>query len=148
MTNTHIKVIYAEDYVSRNPNSFYLDPVEQKEISDIVNNCKNKTSTDWSRIDMPLIKKVIDCIVIPLTHICNIYFSTGLFPQKMKTAKVIPLFKAGDKLNFNNYRPVSLLCPFSKILEKLFIARLDKFIEKHKLLTDSQYGLRANRSTA
>ncbi len=66
----------------------------------------------------------------------------------MKTAKVIPLFKSGDKHEFTNYRPVSILPQFSKILEKLFNDRLDKFIDKHKLLYDSQYGFRKNHSTS
>ncbi len=65
----------------------------------------------------------------------------------MKTAKVIPMYKTGNKHHFTNYRPISLLPQFSKILEKLFNNRLCKFIDKHKLLTDSQYGFRANRST-
>ena len=66
----------------------------------------------------------------------------------MKTAKVIPMYKTGNKHHFTNYRPISLFPQFSKILEKLFNDRLCKFIDKYKLLTDSQYGFRANRSTA
>lgn len=59
------------------------------------------------------------------------------------------MFKSGKQhFFFTNYRPVSLLPQFSKILEKLYCNRLDKFIEKHKLLDDSQYGFRENRSTA
>ena len=50
--------------------------------------------------------------------------------------------------HFTNYRPVSLLPQFSKILEKLFNNRLEKFIVKHKLLSDSQYGFRSNSSTS
>ena len=65
----------------------------------------------------------------------------------MKIAQVLPLYKTGDKHHFTNYRPISLLPQFSKILEKLFNNRLDKFIEKHKLLSDSQYGFRSNSST-
>lgn len=66
----------------------------------------------------------------------------------MKIAKVIPLYKTGDRHHFTNYRPVSLLSQFSKILEKRFTERLDNFIEKHKLLVDSQYGFRTDRSTS
>ena len=63
-------------------------------------------------------------------HICNLSFSKGVFPDAMKIARVIPLFKSGDKHVFTNYRPVSLLPQFSKILERLFNNRLDSFIEK------------------
>ncbi len=66
----------------------------------------------------------------------------------MKIAKVIPLYKTGNKHQFTNYRPVLLLSQFSKILEKLFNNRLDKVIDKYKLLTESQYGFRSNRATS
>lgn len=132
----------------RNPSSFFLRATEEGEIKEIVNKFKNKISTDCEEIDMTIVKRVIDGILKPLTHICNLSFLTGKFPDKMKVAKVIPLYKTGDKHNFTNYRPVSLLPQFSKILEKLFNTRLDTFIEKHKLLTDSQYGFRENRSTS
>ena len=66
----------------------------------------------------------------------------------MKVAKVLPLFKSGDKDSFNNYRPVSLLPQFSKILEKLFDNRMQEFIDKHSLLNECQYGFRQNRSTS
>lgn len=136
------------DLLDSNPNSMFLKAADEKEIIDIVSNCKNKRSTDWNDIDMALIKVVIGVIVKPLTYICNLSFKTGVFPCKMKTAKVIPLYKAGDRNQFTNYRPVSLLSQFSKILEKLYVSRLDNFIEKHELLVDSQYGFRSNRSTS
>ena len=66
----------------------------------------------------------------------------------MKIAKVVPLYKAGEKNVFTNYSPVALLLQFSKILEKLFIKRLDKYIDKFSLLNDSQYGFRSGKSTA
>ena len=66
----------------------------------------------------------------------------------MKIARVIPIFKGGEKNVFTNYRPVSLLPQFSKILEKLFDKRLESFINKNNLLSDSQYGFRRGRSTS
>ncbi len=66
----------------------------------------------------------------------------------MKIAKVFPLYKTGDRHNFSNYRPLSLLPQFPKILEKLFYNRLDKFLDGHKFISDSQYGFRPNSSTS
>lgn len=144
-----VGVTSAEQYCGeRNSDSLSLGTVDKKEIIDIVKKCLNKTSLDGDDIDMALIKKVIDGIATPLCHICNLSFEAGIFPAKMKIAKVIPLFKAGDKHNFTNYRPVSLLSQFSKILEKLYVERLDTFIDKHNILMDSQYGFRSSRSTS
>lgn len=119
-----------EDIVHKNSYSIFIRGADEKEILDIVKKFKNKKSTDWTEIDMSLVKDIIECIVKPLTHICNQSFQTGIFPSKMKTAKVIPIYKSGDRHLFSNYRPISLLSQFSKILEKQFVQRLDNFIEK------------------
>ena len=129
-------------------NSMYLYEVEENELLIIVNNLKSKKSSDCDDIDMCTVKRVIKEIVQPLTYICNLSFSTGVFPDKMKIAKVIPLFKSGADDNFSNYRPVSLLPQLSKILEKLFNNRMEKFIEKYHLMHASQYGFRTNTSTS
>lgn len=128
--------------------SMFLTATNENEIIKIVNDCKNKKSTDWNDLDMAIIKKLICNIATPLTYICNTSFLNGEVPQLMKIAKVIPIYKNGDSHQFTNYRPISILSQLSKILEKLFVARLNGFISSHSLLHDSQYGFRKNRSTA
>ena len=93
-------------------------------------------------------KNIAHNIVQPLNHICNLSFASGTVPKNMKISKVVPLFKSGDKSQFTNYRPVALLKQFSKVLEKLFCKRLNKFIEKNNLISESQYGFRPSRSTS
>ena len=82
--------------------------------------------TDFNNVNMSIIKKVIGDIVELFAFICNKSFETGVFPNEMKIAKVVLIYKGGDKTSFTNYRPISLLSQFSKILEKLFMNRLDK----------------------
>ena len=94
---------------------------------------------------MVIIKEVIDDIVRPLTYVCNQSLQS-VFPNNMKLAKVIPIFKNGEKHHMENYRTVSLLPQFSKILEKLFVKQLDVFIDKYRLLSEHQYGFRKNRT--
>lgn len=134
--------------IDRNPYSMFLTAVDENEVFEIVKKCKNQKSLDCNDIDMIVVKRVIEAIIKPFTYICNLSLQTGRFPDRMKIAKVIPLYKSGNKHHFTNYRPVSLLPQFSKILEKLFNNRLEKFIDKHKLLTESQYGFRSSRSTS
>ena len=83
---------------------------------------------------MDIVKRIMTNIVKPFSHICNTSFISGIFPDNMKIAKVVPLCKAGENNLFTNYRPVSLLSQFSKILEKLFSKRLDKYIDNSSLL--------------
>ena len=85
---------------------------------------------------------------MPLTAIFNTSFQTGVFPSSMKLTQNIPIFKSGSKAEFNNYRPISLLSQFSKILEKLYNKRLEQFVNKNKVLSNSQYGFRSSMSTS
>ena len=137
------------DYLTNyNEKSMFLSPVIDTEVIDIVRSFKNKNSKDCHDMSMSLLKQIFSSVVKPIVHICNMSFTTGVFPDSMKTAKVIPLFKAGDKKSFSNYRPISILTQFSKILEKLFNNRLENFLEKYKILSDNQYGFRKNSSTS
>ena len=84
-------------------------------------------------------KNIKESIKTPLTHICNKSFSSGLFPSELKIANVVPIFKSGDEMVFSNYRPVSVLPVFSKLLERLMYNRLISFINENKLLYDYQF---------
>jgi Notch-like protein len=64
----------------------------------------------------------------------NLSLSKGTVPDMMKISKTIPIYKSGDEHSLNNYRPISLLPTFSKILEKLMYKRLVNFLEKKKLI--------------
>ena len=119
--------------------TIFLNPVDDQEIIRTVQNGKHKMSTDYNDINMLMVKNIITQIVRPFVHICNVSFQTGVFPDKMKIAKVVPLFKSGEKNVFTNYRPISLLQQFSKMLEKLY---------KQDILSSSQYGFRSNMSTS
>ena len=137
------------DYMNnRNPNSMFMAPVTENEVNNMKKTCKNKTSEDSDNISMSFLKDVFGYVVKPFTYICNLSFECGIFPNSMKTSKVIPQFKSGNKSSFSNYRPVSLLSQFSKILEKLFDKRLQSFMDKNCLISECQYGFRSGCSTS
>ena len=81
-------------------------------------------------------------------YITNLSLSSGTVPDQMKIARVVPSFKAGDLSLFTNYRPVSVLPAFSKILERIVYNRLINFLNKFNILSSNQYGFRKNHSTA
>ncbi len=93
----------------RNISSMFLSGVNESDVIETVRQCKNKQSTDINNIDMVIIKQVFYYIVRLLTYICNQSFQKGIFPNNMKLAKVIPVFKNGNKHCMDNCRPVSLL---------------------------------------
>lgn len=127
-----VKNYVDESIINMNPNTIFLKKITERELIDVVNNFKNKKSTDCDDIDMTLVKHIIDSIARPLTHICNQSLQSSIFPNQIKVAKVIPIYKNSNKHQFSNYRPISLL-PHFQILEKLFIHRLDYFIETQNL---------------
>lgn len=129
-------------------NSMFLKEVNECELIQVVKKFKPKKSTDYMDISMYLVKEIIYSIAQPLTLICNKSFEQGIFPDDFKVARVVPIFKSGNKELFTNYRPVSLLPQFSKILEKMFSGRLDSYLDKHNVLADNQYGFRSKRSTS
>ena len=94
-----------------------------------------------------MLKLIAPHIVKPLTLIINQSLFTGKFPDKLKVAKVIPLFKKDDKLVMDNYRPVSLLTSVSKVFEKVAHRQLSNYFTNNSLFYKSQYGFRAEHST-
>ena len=137
------------DYLgASNVNSMVLTEVNEVELLNIVSDFTPKTSTDLNSFDMQSIKAVFPSITKPFAYICNLSLTQGVFPDQMKVAKVVPLFKSGRRDIVSNYRPVSILPQFSKILEKVFHRRLESFIERSHILNDCQYGFRKNSSTS
>lgn len=82
-----------------------------------------------------------------LSNIINVIFKHGTFPSSLKKAKLIPVHKKGDTTDVRNYRPISILSSISKLIEKLFLKRINKYLNKFKLLKPCQFGFRAGSST-
>ena len=127
--------------------NFSNTPVTCTEILETLKLLQPKLSQDFNGLSMYLVKKLSFQLAKPLCHLINLSFSTGVVPTQLKIAKIIPIFKSGDPLCMDNYRPISLLSCFSKIFEKIACIRLSIFLENNKLLSDNQFGFRSNHST-
>ena len=129
-------------------NSFFLQSASEQEVTEICSSFRSGTAPGYDSISMNVVKESFNLICAPLTYIINLSLNSGLVPQEMKIARVIPLFKSGDKSLFTNYRPVSVLPVFSKFLERIVYNRLINFLNKYDILSRNQYGFRKNYSTA
>ena len=127
--------------------SMYIEPVSEDTVVNTTLSLKSKTSSGHDEISTKLMKNAIHPIKVPLTHIINSSLSSGIFPDKMKIAKVVPVYKASDPTILNNYRPISLLPAFSKLLEKIMFNKIVSFLDRYKVLYKHQYGFRAKHST-
>ena len=108
----------------------------------------SKKAPGYDSFPMHVIKYLFHLISAPLADIINLSLLKGIFPDKLKIAKIIPIFKAEDPNFFVNYRPISLLSNFSKFFEKVMYNRLVEFAEKHDILYRCQFGFRKNHSTS
>ena len=90
-----------------------------KEIENIIRSLKTKESHGYDEITTRILKISAPFISFPLTYIFNKAMIAGIFPSRLKYAPIKPIFKNGDKKKIANYRPISLLPSFSKILEKI-----------------------------
>jgi hypothetical protein len=109
---------------------------------------KPKAAHGYDAITANLIKASAPFISSPLTYICNTSLSTGMFSSRLKYSEITPIHKKGDKIDMSNYRPISLLSTFSKILEEVIYKRLLSHLNKYNILVKEQFGFRENSSTA
>ena len=126
-------------------NSLFLRPTDTDEIMKEINQLKNKTTLDFR---VTLLKYAKQELVNGLVIIFNKSFQEGCFPEILKIAKVIPVHKGDVKTDPGNYRPISLLSVFDKLLEKVMLNRLLQFLNKNDILYKYQFGFRKNHATS
>lgn len=128
-------------------NTFYLEPIGQNEVLNIIKRLKTKNSFGIDEIPPKLVKECKEYLTFPYTLLINQSFKEGVFPDALKISLIKPIHKKGDMTNPNNYRPIALLPTSSKIFEAAMANRLTSFYEKYSILHDCQHGFRKNRST-
>ena len=123
------------DYLkNRNSNSLFLTPITEQDIEIIIQSLNPRKAIGPYNTPVFLLKILSRHVAKPLSTIVNQSFQTGIFPDALKVGKVTPLHKKDSCDNRSNYRPISILSAFSKIIEKLMYDRLYGFLDKFELL--------------
>ena len=136
---------YLQNYSEHN---FFMTPTTKYEIIDVINNNISNKSCGPNSIPNNIFHLIKHNIAEPLSEIINLSFTTGIYIDKLKIAKVIPIYKEkGDKLLSKNFRPISLLSNINKIFEKIMHTRLYSFLEDQGFIYENQFGFRKNHST-
>lgn len=133
--------------VRRISDSIFLRPASENEIILLINNLNIKKSCGPDNIPALTLKNNVAAFAKILAQIFDLIIQTGVYPDCLKIAKVVPIFKSGETSDCNNYRPISTLSIFNKILEKMLVNRITDFLNLHKILFDLQYGFRPGSST-
>ena len=137
---------YKSDMPAKNDLSMFVTPVPEPEMKKLIMQL-NDGAPGRDGVTAKSLKCITDHIAMPLSGLANLSFTQGIFPKDLKIAMVSPLYKAKDPMIFSNYRPISLLSSFSKILEKLMSNRLLNFLNNCDILNKYQFGFRNNHST-
>ena len=127
--------------------SFYFHPITISDVRKAIKQLKPKKSSGADGISPYLINIACDIVAPYLLKIFQASFDQHNFPEKWKTAKVIPIHKSGNPNDPNNYRPIALIPTFAKVFEKILTFRLTNYFEQHAILSVSQNGFRKNKST-
>ena len=128
-------------------NSLFLKPTDPKEIEAIILSLNNSKSSGPFSIPIRLLKTLAKGVSESYSLIVNDSFMTGVYPTNLKIAKVVALHKKGPSETRTNYRPISLLSVFSKILGKLMHKRLNDFLDINNVIHPLQFGFRQKHST-
>ncbi len=128
------------------PQSILLPPVSPQDVSVVINKLKNKKG-NLHEMPVSLIKSNKEILAIPLSLLFNQSITEGKFPQCLKHATVIPIYKKGPRDDVGNYRPISMLSTTSKIFESLMKKNLVHYLETKSILNSEQYGFRQGLST-
>ena len=128
------------EYIKKHGTTHPEKVISVNEFKDAFFFSKVNRSTVYDNISFGVLDK-------PLLHIFNLSLQTGVFPDKLKIARVIPLFKGGENYKLGNYKPISVLPCFSKILEKVMYNRFYKYLIDNRILYVKQFGIQEGHST-
>lgn len=126
-------------------NTIFMQDCTELEVEKVINNLQNGKASD---IPISVIKKSSPVIRSHLAYHFNTLMAQGHFPDKLKLAKITPIFKKGNAELLENYRPVSILPIFGKVFEKIIYTRLYSFLTSQGVLQEKQFGFREGHSTS
>ena len=140
---------HFSDYLANeNGNSIFLEATDKEEIANIISSLNSNKTSGPNSIPYRILLLLKNEISKQLADLFNLSFMTGVFPSVLETAKVVPFFKKDSKLDYSNYRPISLLSNVKKTLEKLMYKRLYTFLNSNNIIYNLQFGFRQQYSTS
>ena len=153
LTETTKSIKYSHKYFSgylsnETSSTIFLQPTDKDDTATIISSLNSNKASGSNSKPYRTLFLLKNEILKQLADLFNLSFTTGVFPSVLKTAKVVPVFKKDSKLDYSNYRPISLLSNIEKILEKLMYKRLYTFLNKNNVIYNLQFGFRQQYSTS
>lgn len=139
-----IPVVDDNDHVAESV--FVMRQATEADVLFYVNGLRGGSAPGCDGVAASLLKDNVNSFISPLRHIINLSVESGVFPDTLKTAKVIPLYKSNDIREKSNYRPISLLSVFSKVIEKFVKDQFIDYLSANTILSNFQYGFRKDKN--
>ena len=134
-------------FIEHQENSMTYNSLTYEELDKAFKSLQANKSPGIDEIDINVVQETYEIIKPFLLHVFDLSLKQGIFPNDMKIAKVTPIFKTGEKDDPGNYRPISVLPCFSKILEKIMYNRLYDYLTQYEILYKKQFGFQKKHST-
>ena len=147
MASVRFNLNKVQDIMVGKTCSLHLNRVSLSKVKKTLKSLSNSRSTGIDELDNYSVKLAADFIAQPVHHLVTLSIIQKKFPQTWKYSKVIPLHKKEDVLERKNYRPVAILSPISKVLEKIVYEEIYNYFTNNKLLHPNLHGYRKHRST-
>ena len=147
ITENHPETRNTGTKLPESTQSFFFFPIRETELNQYIDKLVCTKAPGSDGITPFVLKKIKNTIILPLLHIFNLSLQRGVFPNALKQALIVPVFKSGSRIDVNNYRPIALLSIFSKLFETCVSKRLMNFLEKNNMLSSRQFGFRRNLGT-
>ena len=150
-SNLAAKIPHSEkhftSYLVQSKEKLENNELNEKEFKKAFDSLKPNKSSGFDEINPNVVRCSYGELFYPLFHICKQSIKFGIFPDKMKIAKIKPVFKSGETEIVSNYRPISILPVFSKLLERIMYNRLYSHVTSNNLLYEKQFGFQNKCST-
>lgn len=118
------------------------------DVEKIVNNMQSRKAPGIDQIRAQDIKYVGSEMCSVLALFINLCIKRGAYPDTLKKSLIRPIYKQGSHMDYTNYRPIAILSVVDKIVEKIIVGQISKFLERYNIISNSQHGFRKNRSTS
>lgn len=128
------------------PSSALVRPILPSDIIQEIKCLKNTGSSGCDGVTTIILKHIADDLAEPFAALANNSLQKGVFPDILKTAIVVPVHKKLDMEECSNYRPISILSVFAKLLERIVFRQIQSFLNKFNLLTEKQHGFCSGKS--
>ena len=132
-----------------NPHQTVMDEANltDNEIKEAFRSLKHNKSRGYDHISSSVVNETSDIFCTSLKYIFNLSLQQGIFPENLKISNVSPIYKKDGELLLTNYRPISVLPCFSKLLERIMYNRLLKYLSENSILYEKQFGFQTSYST-